>query len=377
MSNAAPQVPMLTPGEYVPWFRGPVYRGRPDWSFYSAGGMNCLMFFMGSAQYPQVRAALDAILARRDLFDGRSAAFFGVTIAPNDANDLALPGAADPGIRYFLDFDREVSRAFGATVPDREVYRPHILVLDRALRVVGGYSLADVDHALAVVAADPSHDRQDWAPVVAVPDLLEPDLCKALIDVYENHGGQASGFMREIDGKTQIVTDNSFKQRRDAPIDSAELRGALLARIRRRLVPAIKRNFQFEATRIERYIVAAYDAGAGHFSPHRDNTTKGTAHRRFAVSINLNADFDGGDLRFPEYGMRTYRPAPGGAVVFSCSLLHEATPVTRGRRYACLPFLYDDSAAKIREANNEFLAEGVGHYMSGPPEREDGKDKAA
>jgi len=38
-------------------------------------------------------------------------------------------------------------------------------------------------------------------------------------------------------------------------------------------------------------------------------------------------------------------------VVFSCSLLHEARPVTAGRRYALLPFLYDDAAARVREAN--------------------------
>ena len=30
---------------------------------------------------------------------------------------------------------------------------------------------------------------------------------------------------------------------------------------------------------------------------------------------------------------------------------HEAMPVTRGRRYAYLPFLYDEAAAAIREAN--------------------------
>ena len=86
----------------------------------------------------------------------------------------------------------------------------------------------------------------------------------------------------------------------------------------------------------------------GHFRPHRDNTTKGTAHRRFAVTINLNADeYEGGDLCFPEFGPRTYRAATGGAVVFSCSLLHEARPVTLGKRYAFLPFLYDDEAANI------------------------------
>ncbi|RMG07061.1 MAG: 2OG-Fe(II) oxygenase, partial [Cyanobacteria bacterium J055] len=54
-----------------------------------------------------------------------------------------------------------------------------------------------------------------------------------------------------------------------------------------------------------------------------------------------------------------YEAPPGGAVVFSCSLLHEATPVTRGRRYAYLPFLYDDEAAKIRQANLQFLDDSL------------------
>ena len=111
--------------------------------------------------------------------------------------------------------------------------------------------------------------------------------------------------------------------------------------------------FQFKVTRLERYLVACYDAAdGGYFRPHRDNETLGTAHRRFAVSINLNAEqFEGGDLRFPEFGTRTYRPPTGGAVVFCCSLQHEATPVTRGRRYAFLPFLYDEAGQAIRNAN--------------------------
>jgi hypothetical protein len=33
--------------------------------------------------------------------------------------------------------------------------------------------------------------------------------------------------------------------------------------------------------------------------------------------------------------------------------------VTRGRRYAFLPFLYDDEGARLREANNAFLGPGV------------------
>jgi predicted 2-oxoglutarate/Fe(II)-dependent dioxygenase YbiX len=94
---------------------------------------------------------------------------------------------------------------------------------------------------------------------------------------------------------------------------------------------------------------------------HRDNTTMGAAHRRFAVSINLNDDFDGGDLVFPEHGAKLRLPV-GGACVFSCSLPHAVLPVARGARYAFLPFLYNDEAAALREQNNVHLAAGIDEY---------------
>lgn len=59
------------------------------------------------------------------------------------------------------------------------------------------------------------------------------------------------------------------------------------------------------------------------------------------MSLNLNAgdDDDGGEVRFPEFGRELYRPAPGGALVFSSSLLHEVVPVIRGRRLGLFTFL--------------------------------------
>jgi predicted 2-oxoglutarate/Fe(II)-dependent dioxygenase YbiX len=202
--------------------------------------------------------------------------------------------------------------------------------------------------------------------VLLVPNVLEGDLCRRLIALYAAQGGEPSGFMLEVDGKTVLLTDPEHKQRRDCAVEDPALRRLLLERVKAALVRIVRRAFQFEATRMERYLIGCYDSGTGgHFRPHRDNTTSGTAHRRFAVSINLNAGgYDGGDLRFPEYGPRTYRPPTGGAVVFSCSLLHEATAVTRGTRYAFLPFLYDDAAAKLREANNPHLGEGLGEYRA-------------
>ena len=75
------------------------------------------------------------------------------------------------------------------------------------------------------------------------------------------------------------------------------------------------------------------------------------------MSLNLNAgEFDGGEVWFPEFGRQTFVPPAGGAVVFSCSLLHEALPVTKGKRYVFLPFLYDDAADKVRQQNEKYIA---------------------
>jgi predicted 2-oxoglutarate/Fe(II)-dependent dioxygenase YbiX len=169
--------------------------------------------------------------------------------------------------------------------------------------------------------------------------------------------------MRQVNGKTVGVLNYAFKSRRDYIINDPALISATQARIRRRVIPEILKAHFFKITRMERYIVSCYAADeGGHFQAHRDNTTAGTAHRRFAVSVNLNDEFDGGEVSFPEYGPRSFKAPTGGAVVFSCALLHAVSKVTKGRRYAFLPFLYDEEAAKVREANNAFLDEGVQKY---------------
>ena len=79
----------------------------------------------------------------------------------------------------------------------------------------------------------------------------------------------------------------------------------------------------------------------------------------------MNHDFEGGDLVFPEFGRRRYRAPMGGAVVFSCGALHQVTPVTKGRRYAFLAFLYGEADAALREANNAKLHGNAARYVPG------------
>lgn len=339
---------------------------RPDFTFGSLGGLYTVMLFLPEAA-DRAAAALGTLRAERDLFDDEDRVAF--TVIRDEAAFLAVQPEL-PGIRHFHDPDGSIADRFGVRAADGGT-QGHWFLLDPSLRVVLAAPLEKsqpiFDRLRVAGPAENYAGVPIHAPVLIVPRVFEPELCRTLIDCYRADGGDPSGVMREINGMTVGVLDN-FKKRRDANITDEGLKKTIQNRVFHNLLPEIERAFSFQATRMERYIVACYSAeDGGYFRAHRDNTSKGTAHRRFACSINLNAEeFEGGDLRFAEFGRRTYRPPTGGAVIFSCSLLHEATPVTRGTRYAFLPFFYDDAAAKIREENARYIIPHEGAPGSAP-----------
>ena len=363
----------LLPGDPAPWFHAPT-AANPKYNFASVGGRYVLLVFPGPASHPAAAEAhrlMRAAQAEGLLNDVRAAGFV-VSVDPQDDAEGG-PRDALPGLRVFGDRNGAVSTLYGVALPaERGVrYGPAAFLMDPLLRVMVAAPVERLGDVLGLLRRLPDPALHSGfevpAPVLVLPRVIEPELCRQFIAAYEAKGGDDSGFMVERDGKTVGVYDYNTKRRRDYEIEDEALRAALRARVSRRIGPEMKKAFQFNPTRIERYIVACYDGNeGGHFRAHRDNTTPGTAHRRFAVTINLNDAFDGGELWFPEFGPRRYRPPVGGAVVFSCSLLHEATPVTRGLRYATLPFLYDDAAARIRQQNAHSLQtqepklEGVG-----------------
>jgi hypothetical protein len=295
------------------------------------------------------------VLRRRELFDDRRALFFGVSVDRADALSRGVRNRA-PGLRYFQDYEFKVCAQYGL-VRDGQL-RPAVFLLDPALRVMAaepieatGRLLDRLDAALAEAAAQETD--APFAPVLLLPRIFEPEFCQRLIDYYQASGGEPSGFAMEVGGRTVQRLHPGLKRRRDAWITDPELSAEVRGRLQQRLFPMIERAWGWRATEIERDIVTCYDsADQGFFSAHRDDATAGTAHRRFAVTVNLNAEsYEGGALRFPEFGRRLYKPPTGGAVVFGCSLLHEATPVTSGVRYALTPFLYDEAGAELRARN--------------------------
>lgn len=355
-----PAAEALAVGMAAPVFATTTAAGA-NFTLAACGGIWLLLLFSATLRHGPTRGALAALTG--GLGTGRPD--LGALVLLGDPAGLAEIPEPASGLRLLADPGGAIARRYGALQerPEERGARsaPRWILLDPMMRVHavlpfrGGE--ARLDELRGVLAALPpaaAHAGVEMTPpVLILPRLFEPALCRRLIDLHRNGRTEASGFMRELGGKTRLVMDPGFKRRTDLVLDDAALIETLKRLLVQRLVPQLVKAFHFRATRVERHLVACYSAeDQGFFRPHRDNTTKGTAHRRFAATINLNAeDYDGGDLRFPEFGPRSWRAPTGGAVVFSCSLLHEATPVTRGRRYAYLPFFYDDEAAALRQRN--------------------------
>lgn len=367
----------LLAGDPAPMFICPS-NVNPAFDFSTTAGRFLVLSFFGSSAQPVGKALIEAFIAAAATFADPDFYFFGVSCDPADRNDARLT-QLPPGMDIFWDQERQVTRRYRllpADAANAQGLQPVTFLLDQALRIIGIFATQDgrlqADSVLQVLKRlpklGPPRPAQMQAPVLVLPHVFERDLCRRLIEGFQQNGGTESGFMVERGGRTVRENDPRHKRRRDWIITDRALIEAAQDRIRRRVVPEVAKAFAFNVTRMERHIVASYDQSGGYFRPHRDNTTKGTAHRRFAVTINLNAeDYTGGDLMFPEFGRATYRAPTGGAVVFSCSLLHEALPVLRGQRFAYLPFLYDEAAAQIRQTNNAHLGDGVSVYQMSAP----------
>jgi len=226
---------------------------------------------------------------------------------------------------------------------------PALYLLDANLRVIDRLpaDAATVRGRLGEAPVISPREVATQAPVLLVPDALEREACRFLIEALERKGGVESGVEELYGGSREDVIRPDSKRRKDLVVEEPELMRLLTSTLGRRLFPEVQRAFAYKPTRFEGFKVARYEEG-GFFRPHRDNLSPSTLHRRFSVTLNLDSGYEGGHLRFPEYGPHLYRPSEGGAVVFSAALLHEVLPVTRGVRHVLITFLFGEDGVRAR-----------------------------
>ncbi len=327
--GAAPRA--LEIGDIAPAFRLTAARGEEvDPTADHMSGKVLVLLFPGSgAAGPE---GVSALADKARVLGGRC---FLIAAAPKDA-----PAGFEPA----ADSDGKVASLYGAR------QAPHLVVIapNRHVAAIGadvGAAAAALERIAARRAVATNHP-----PVLMLPDVLSRADCQRLISIFTlqghtfleaAHGAPPTG----IGDYKMRIPEYGRKDRIDHWIMTPETNAFIDDRLKRRVFPEIRRCFQYKITRREGYRIGCYEGErGGELHGHRDNTQANVAHRRFACSVNLNSEqFEGGGIRFPEFGDQEYSPETGAGIVFSSSLLHEPTHVTRGKRYVLLAFLYGET----------------------------------
>lgn len=344
-------------GQRGPDFMLPNSDGRLGRFYDRFTGNRVVLFFSPAGHDARAARELRDFAARSAAFEAESTRIVAVT--PASIDTIAdLRDRHDIDFTLFADPAGAITEGYGAAPAAPAADGPRTkaggcttYVLDRNQRVVaacqGGTAHADwaLDR-LRRAAPEPAKTRlvTAQAPVLLLPNVAAPDLCAEAIAAWR--ADHAEGEVRLRGAKSgagsrgQASVNHDLKRRLDHRPGEA-LNRALTEAVISRIAPELMKAFQFQVVAAERFCIAAYEASRGdYFRPHRDNTTEATEKRRFAVTVNLNDGYDGGGLRFPEFGDDIYATGAGGAVVFSCTLMHEALPVTRGTRFAGLSFMF-------------------------------------
>jgi len=230
---------------------------------------------------------------------------------------------------------------FGASV-----LRNRVIVLDANQRVAGTFDTRPLPAAAEGMAELADSVRSNGgagqviatpaAPVLVLPRVFEPEFCTQVIRLWEKGDHQDSGVSSRY-GNVGVL---ELKRTEDYMVNEPMMQKAISDRLAYRIGPELTKVFAFDRQfTFDAHVVLSYSADGQHFfGAHRDNGAPTTADRAFAVSLNLNDDFEGGELVFPEYAAVKVSPPAGAAAVFSCSVLHRALPVTRGRRFVLTTF---------------------------------------
>ena len=356
-------MPMMQPpallgfGQRGPNFGLPSVEGRLE-RFYDRfiGNLMVLVFYPSQA-HPAALPLLCGFAERREALAAAGAAVVAVSRDSVAAN-AALRSSQGLGFPLYSDPEGVVMRAYGALDAGADVTA---YLMDRNQRVLAVFQdLEDfADQVLAHLheggfASLPGRAVALQAPVLLVPNVFDPALCARAIEAWGGNNAEGAisvperAYAQTAAVKPSGAVYRDLKRRLDHVADDG-LNPVLMKAAMSRLKPELFKAFHFHIGRLERFCIGAYAAERGDFfRPHRDNITEKTKDRCFAASIALNDDYDGGGVKFAEFSEDVYDPPVGGALVFSCSLLHEAMPVTRGTRFAAFTFFY--APAQDREA---------------------------
>ena len=264
-----------------------------------------------------------------------------------EISDLLLLNTEYP---FFVITDQQSGRVNQNLFYDADVFRLFAepgakitaVVCDRNLKishVVSADKVPELEQKL------PSPEQLPYSgappPVLLIPNVISEDLAQRLIAFHDQNGESSYQSQTEYKSRSHVHPDKELEQELDDKLSKS-------------LLPEIAKVFYSDISHRETYKVCCYAADdRGCFGKHRD-TIDPHLHRRYAMTLVLNDDFEGGGISFPEYTDEVIEVPKTWAVVFPGSLFHQVNTIGVGRRYVVISFFFSEAEAAIKEGSERY-----------------------
>jgi PKHD-type hydroxylase len=184
--------------------------------------------------------------------------------------------------------------------------------------------------------------NENWA---YVPDVFTPEECKKIIEIGTS-GTNATPLTYGLVGGSKDIAETALETRR-SPIawirSDVEENRWIFEKLTGSIIQVNNQFFNFDLIDIQSLQFTSYDGEEkGFYEKHIDTMYKGTGTRKLSLSVQLSddSDYEGGDLLLhyknqPDIAMRT----KGTVNFFPSWMLHEVTPVTKGKRYSLVAWV--------------------------------------
>lgn len=180
-------------------------------------------------------------------------------------------------------------------------------------------------------------------PYLIIDNVFSKELLKKIIDFYNQQKNN-----------NKLIDHKHSTKNRSHVYPNIELEKEIDNKLSRNVLQELRKVFYFDAKYRETYKISSYDSvSSGRFHPHRD-TVSPYQHRKYAMSLLLNDNYEGGELYFPEYGIKI-KPKANTAIIFPGINTHQVLTVTKGSRMAMITFFVNGKTRPMYKFKSHFF----------------------
>lgn len=214
-------------------------------------------------------------------------------------------------------------------------------LVDNNLKVIDFVDAQGIDELEQEVSSITVPQKESPAPVLIINDAIDEVLAEDLIEYIDQHESAGSLVEKDFKRRLHIHPNKELERRLDDKLTKSVL-------------PEIAKVFYSEITHRETYKICRYAGeNSGKFGKHRD-TIYPHLHRRYAMTLVLNDDYEGGGIAFPEYNTDVLNVPKYGAVIFPGSLFHQVNEIGSGNRYVIISFFFGEAEASVKQDSERY-----------------------